>query len=386
MTEKHKIQQAEIEFAQVRKDIDAVDAKLVGLIAERQKLTAKVGQLKATLKLPLYVPSREKALIQQKRALGKSLSVSPDLVEDVLRRIMRDSYSNQNMTRAAAMQNKKLSQSRNILVIGGKGQLGSLFVALFKQAGYVVDVIEQDDWTKADGLFAKASMVMVAVPIRVTEEVIKKLTALPESCVLLDVTSVKQAPLSAMLESHKGPVVGLHPMFGPDIGHLAKQTIVVCHGRKAEQYQWLLEQLTIWGAELCEVDAKQHDHLMSIVQVLRHFSTVAYGYHLQQENIDLDKVLQLSSPIYRLELIMVGRLFAQDSTLYSDIIFSDPGNVAMVKRFLQRMMELLEMLESQDKVAFSSLFDQVSEWFADYAEQFLQESNLMLAKANDIKK
>jgi len=386
MTDKHKIQQAELEFAQVRKDIDAVDAELVGLIAQRQKLTAKVGQLKATLKLPLYVPSREKDLIQKKRALGQSLSVSPDLVEDVLRRIMRDSYTNQNLTRAAELQNKCLSQSRNILVIGGKGQLGRLFVALFKQAGYAVDVIEQDDWDKADSLLAKASMVMVAVPIRVTEEVIKKLSGLPESCVLVDVTSVKQKPLKAMLQCHKGPVVGLHPMFGPDIGHLAKQTIVVCHGRGADAYQWLLEQLTIWGAELCEVEAEQHDHLMSIVQVLRHFSTVAYGYHLQQENIDLEKVLQLSSPIYRLELIMVGRLFAQDSTLYSDIIFSDPGNITMVKRFLQRMMELLEMLESQDKVAFSNLFDRVSEWFADYAEQFLQESNLMLAKANDIKK
>jgi len=386
MPNKETIKQAEQDFAQVRKDIDSVDAQLVSLIAERQKLTAKVGQLKAILKLPLYVPSREKALIEQKRALGESLSVNPDLVEDVLRRIMRDSYTNQNLTRAAVMQNKSQSQNRKIVVIGGKGQLGGLFVSLFKQSGYPVEVIDQDDWSEAEKLFVDASMVMVAVPIRVTETVIGQLTHLPEQCVLLDVTSVKQSPLAAMLANHKGPVVGLHPMFGPDIGHLAKQTIVVCHGRGADRYQWLLEQLTIWGAELCDVDAAQHDHLMSIVQVLRHFSTVAYGYHLQQENIDLEKVLQLSSPIYRLELIMVGRLFAQDSTLYSDIIFSDPSNVAMVKRFLQRMLELLELLESQDKIAFSNLFDQVSEWFADYADQFLQESNLMLAKANDIKK
>ncbi len=386
MTDKHEIEQAEEEFAKVRQDIDAVDAQLVELIAQRQKLTAKVGQLKAKLKLPLYVPSREKALIEQKRALGESLSVSPDLVEDVLRRIMRDSYTNQNLTRAAVIQDKALNQERKIVILGGGGQLGGLFVSLFKQAGYPVEIIEKDDWSSnAEQLLSEASLVMVAVPIRVTEQVIAQLGCLADDCVLLDVTSIKQSPLQAMLKSHKGPVVGLHPMFGPDIGHLAKQTIVVCHGRGAQEYQWLLEQLKIWGAKLCEVDAKQHDHLMSIVQVLRHFSTVAYGYHLQQENIDLEKVLQLSSPIYRLELIMVGRLFAQDSTLYTDIIFSDPSNVAMVKRFLQRMMELLEVLESQDKRAFSDRFDQIADWFSDYADQFLQESNLMLEKANDIK-
>jgi len=175
-------------------------------------------------------------------------------------------------------------------------------------------------------------------------------------------------------------------MFGPGIEHLAKQTIVVCHGRDEAEAKWFVEQLKTWGANLSFVDPKEHDRLMSIVQVLRHFSTVAYGYHLQQENIDLDKVLELSSPIYRLELIMIGRLFAQDSELYSDIIFSDKKNVPMVKRFLQRMTVLLEMLEKDDKQAFGKLFNDVSNWFGENAEKFLQESNLMLAKANDVKR
>ena len=125
---------------------------------------------------------------------------------------------------------------------------------------------------------------------------------------------------------------------------------------------------------------------MSIVQVLRHFSTIAYGYHLMEENIDLDKVLELSSPIYRLELIMVGRLFAQNSELYSDIIFSEKQNIPMVKRFIQRLLDLFEALEKQDKESFSELFDNVSNWFGDNADKFLQESNQLLAKASDIKK
>ena len=370
------------EFARVRKDIDQVDSELVDLIARRLELTGKVGTLKAELKLPLYVPSRESELIENKRQLAEKKNISPDLVEDVIRRIMRDSYISQNKTRAQVSQ----TQTRRVVIIGGKGQLGSLFVQLFKQSGYPVDIIDKDDWQQSGALLRTASMVMVAVPIRITNQVIEKLSILDEHCLLVDITSIKESPLDSMLAAHNGPVVGLHPMFGPGINHLAKQTIVVCQGRGESQSKWFIEQLQTWGANLSFVDAKQHDHLMSIVQVLRHFSTIAYGYHLKQENIDLNKVLELSSPIYRLELIMVGRLFAQDSELYSDIIFSDQKNIPMVKRFLQRMMDLLEMLETEDKLKFAELFEEVSNWFGEHAEKFLDESNQLLAKASDVEK
>lgn len=377
MTEK-----AKAAFEQVRKDIDSVDSELVSLIAKRLELTSQVGSLKAELDLPLYVPSREKELIKNKRNLAEQKNISPDLVEDVIRRIMRDSYVTQNKTRSEVCQ----TQPEKIVVIGGGGQLGRLFVKLFTQSGYQVDIIEKEDWSNSDLLLKNASLVMVAVPIRVTNQIIEQLTGLNSNCVLVDITSVKESPLKTMLKTHQGAVVGLHPMFGPGIEHLAKQTIVVCHGRGEKRSQWFIEQLQIWGANLSFADPKEHDHLMSIVQVLRHFSTVAYGYHLKEEKIDLDKVLELSSPIYRLELIMIGRLFAQDSELYSDIIFSDKKNIPMVKRFLQRMTILLEMLEADDKQAFAELFNDVSNWFGDNADKFLQESNLMLAKANDVKK
>ncbi len=379
---KNKRNNASEAFAQVRNDIDQVDSELVELIARRQALTGKVGTLKAELKLPLYVPSRESELIEKKRQLAEQKGISPDLVEDVIRRIMRDSYLSQNKTRSQVTQ----TQQRKVVVIGGKGQLGSLFVQLFGQSGYSVDIIDKDDWLQSEDLLQNAAIVMVAVPIRITRQVIEKLSQLDEQCLLVDITSIKESPLNAMLAIHKGPVVGLHPMFGPGIGHLAKQTIVVCHGRGKSQYNWFIEQLKNWGANLSFVDARQHDHLMSIVQVLRHFSTIAYGYHLKQENIDLDKVLELSSPIYRLELIMVGRLFAQDAELYSDIIFSDQKNIPMVKRFLQRMMDLLEMLETEDKQKFAELFAEISNWFGGHAEKFLAESNQLLAKASDVKK
>ena len=314
---------SQAEFDNVRKAIDQVDSELVELISKRLQLTGEVGRLKAKLNLPLYVPSREAEIISQKRDMAKQVGISPDLVEDVIRRIMRDSYTSQTETR----NDVSVRHDKRILIIGGGGQLGALFVNLFSQSGYQVDVLEKNDWDSAAEMLKSAALVMVAVPINVTTQIIARLNNLNPDCVLIDLTSLKSKPLDAMLKVHKGPVVGLHPMFGPGIKNLAKQTIVICHGRKQQAYQWLIEQLESWGAKLSYVDSQQHDKLMAIIQVFRHFSTVAYGYHLKQENINLDEVLELSSPIYRLELIMVGRLFAQNPELYSDIIFADKANM-----------------------------------------------------------
>ena len=373
---------AEKAFEKVRAGIDQVDSELVKLIARRLKLTGEVGKLKAELELPLYVPEREIQLINEKRKLAEQANIPPDLVEDVLRRIMRESYVNQSVTRSQVVPTKL----QKVVVIGGGGQLGSLFVRLFEQSGYQTSVIEKDRWENNETQFRSASLVLVAVPIRATLSVIQKLSKLNSDCILADITSVKQKPLQEMLKIHKGPVVGLHPMFGPGINNLAKQTIVVCHGREEEKAQWLIEQLELWGANLSLVDSEEHDHLMSIIQVLRHFSTVAYGFHLMEENIDLEKVLELSSPIYRLELIMVGRLFAQNSELYSDIIFSDKQNIPMVRRFINRLNQLFDTLQNQDKEEFAKLFGKVSNWFDDKADMFLEESNQLLEKASDIKK
>ncbi len=246
--------------------------------------------------------------------------------------------------------------------------------------------MEQQDWSTSETILADASLVIVAVPIRLTAMVIQQLNNLPTDCVLADVTSVKEAPLYEMMKVHQGPVVGLHPMFGPDVSGLIKQTIIACEGRYPEQYHWLLEQFQVWGAKIYPIAAEVHDQAMAMVQVMRHFSTIAYGYHLMTEGADISQLVEMSSPIYRLELIMVGRLFAQDPILYTDIIFSNHDNIAMMKRFAYRFLELLEDVETDDKAAFVNMFNQVSQWFGDYADIFLQESKSMLLKANELKK
>ncbi len=276
------------------------------------------------------------------------------------------------------------SGNLNVVIVGGAGQIGQLFLKLFIQSGYRVSTIEKDDWDDAEPLLADAALVLIAVPINLTVGIIENLSPLSNDCVLADVTSIKEKPMKAMLLKHLGPVVGLHPMFGPDVKSFSDQTVIVCEGRLPEQYQWLVEQLKVWKALPYSLSAQQHDRSMAMIQVMRHFSTVAYGYHLMKEDTDLSEIIQLSSPIYRLELAMVGRLFAQDPQLYSDIIFSNLDNVQSIKRYIRRFEQLLDIMEADDKQGFIKIFNQTSDWFGEYATQFLAESSQMLENTHQV--
>ncbi|NDW20861.1 bifunctional chorismate mutase/prephenate dehydrogenase [Alteromonas hispanica] len=368
------------QLASLREDIDELDTQLVELLAKRNKITTRVGQIKAQAGMPVYVPKREKELIASRRQQAESLGVSADLTEDLLRRVMRESYHTQNNEYRCVK-----PDIDNVVVIGGEGALGRVFVSLFQRSKYTVNVVERDDWDNgtASTLLSAASLVIVAVPINLTESVINQLTMLRDDCVLADITSIKAMPLNAMLGVHKGPVVGLHPMFGPDAPGMIKQVVVACEGRYSEQYQWLIEQMRIWGATIHNSTAKEHDEAMAYIQVMRHFNTFVYGEHLRGEDPDLNSLTMFSSPIYRLELAMVGRLFAQSPQLYADIIFNNPDNFALLRRFYERFGLALSLLESGDKKAFVEQFMKVGSWFGDYAKKCLVDSKQLLLKADD---
>ncbi len=84
------------ELTALRDQIDEVDKALLSLLAKRLELVAEVGEVKSQYGLPIYVPERESAMLASRRKEAAALGVPPDLIEDVLRRVMRESYSSEN--------------------------------------------------------------------------------------------------------------------------------------------------------------------------------------------------------------------------------------------------------------------------------------------------
>lgn len=366
----------------LRNKIDRIDQDLLILLSKRLDLVSQVGEIKSRFGLFIYDSDREETILSHRRQEAITLGIPPDLVEDILRRVMRESYNNENEKGF-----KKLEPNfRPVVIVGGKGQMGRLFFKMLTLSGYKVRILDQNDWAQAESILMNVGMVFISVPINSVIMVINKLPRLPSDCIIVDLSSVKKKSIQAILEIHTGPVLGLHPMFSPDSGNMIKQVIIYCEGRYPEAYQWLLRQMQLWGAQLYCCSLSEHDRYMGFIQGICHFITFITGYHLLKENIDLKKLLSFSSPKFRLELMMIGRLFTQDPQLYADIIMSSRDNIELIKRYYRRLGKILILLESNNRQEFVNQFLKIKFWLGSYADLFLKDSLKILQKINDIKK
>jgi len=370
-----------VSFAQqvkpFRDEIDAIDAQIIALLNKRREQVEHIVAVKKVHKVPIYHPAREEDVISRLREKASDMGVDPDFVESLYRTVMH--HSRKSQTRVS--KTSPVRPGARILIVGGAGEMGRLFARFFAGTGYPVDILDKNDWDRARTLCQDADLVVVCVPINVTVEVIDALAPLMRpDAVLTDLTSVKTRPLEAMCRAHKGPVLGLHPLFGPTTDNLDKQIIAACAGQNDGACQWVIDQLVAWGAVVVDTSAREHDQVMEIVQALRHFATFCFGSFLYRQGIPIKRTLEFSSPIYRLELGMVGRLFAQDPDLYAEIIFATPQRRELLKTFVRSLTQFHDMLESGDKDAFIKEFNQIAEWFGPFGQQALRESTYFINK------
>ncbi|MBF0211666.1 MAG: bifunctional chorismate mutase/prephenate dehydrogenase [Desulfamplus sp.] len=374
----HKIaDDFETNIKELRSRIDDIDQNILNLISERFVEVQKVVALKKRHNMPVFHPAREEDLISKLRKEAQTKSMDPDFIEELYRVILRNSRLHQTVE----MKQQGVRQGAKVLIVGGYGQMGSYFAWFFSTSGYEVRILSENNWSEVQSLCIDIDLVLISVPINVTCETIRRISPyLSESTLLADLTSIKTAPLNEMLNFHKGPVLGLHPLFGPTCPTLDKQIIAVTPGRSPNQCQWLIDQLILWGAIVVNSNAQDHDEIMDIVQGLRHFATFCFGQFLSKKRVELHRTLEFSSPIYRLEMGMVGRLFAQDSSLYAEIVFATPQRREMLKDFVISLNEQLIMLDTNDKNLFIERFNQTAKWFGPFSEQALRESTFIINK------
>lgn len=361
----------------LRCEIDGLDHQIVHLLAERQRAVQRAVAIKRVAGLPIYHPAREENLISQRREQARQDGLDPNYVEELYRCIIRQSRMRQTVHAAKA----GVRPGYRVVIVGGGGQMGRYFARWLGEAGYDVVVLETGDWSRAAELVRGARLALVSVPIHVTETVIQQLgPLLPADCVLADITSVKRVPVTAMREAHPGPVIGLHPLFGPNTTVMDQQIMVACPGRDAAACQWVLDQCAAWGNIVVTLEAAEHDAVMDVVQGVRHFATFAFGRFLAQRQLNLGPTLECSSPIYRLEMGMVGRMFAQDPELYADIIFASPERRKLLGEFIDSLVAARSMAEGGDAAEFCREFRGIAEWFGPFCEQAMRESSFLIDK------
>lgn len=270
--------------------------------------------------------------------------------------------------------------TRQVVVVGGHGIMGRFFVERLSASGHTVRILERGDWDEADTILAGADLVLLCVPLHHTIDIVEQVAShLQPTTALVDVASIKTPIVEAMLEHHPGPVLGLHPMFGPGVTSFLSQRVVVCPGRQAKAFQWFLDWIEADGGTLTLSTPAEHDRMMVIIQAIRQFVTFSLGAFLAQEQIDVKRTLDFASPIYRMELNLVSRLFMQNPSLCAEIMLASDDCCDAVDRLAQTCNRLAHLLAQQDRNALISEFEHIRAVFQGEAPRALEESNHLLS-------
>ena len=255
-------------------------------------------------------------------------------------------------------------------IIGGTGKMGKLFRPVFERADYEVIVSGRSTGVTNAEIAETCDLVIVSIPIRDTIRVIEEIAPLlNESQVLCDFTSLKVAPVAAMLTS-RAQVIGLHPMFGPTVSSIARQTIVMCPARVTGTTLSDLRHIFLREGAVCTIATpEEHDRMMAIVQGLTHFVTICMADSIRRLGVDIEKTEPFMSPVYQIELSLVGRLLSQDPALYADILQENPFVPEVLAACRAAAADLEGIVQSGDPEVFTAFFSRDTEHLGAYCER-----------------
>jgi chorismate mutase len=84
---------------EAREEIDAIDRRLVELLAERQEVVDDIAEVKEEAGRDARDPAREEELIDRVRTLAREAGLAPQLAEDIYRDLLDHSVRRQRRRR-----------------------------------------------------------------------------------------------------------------------------------------------------------------------------------------------------------------------------------------------------------------------------------------------
>jgi prephenate dehydrogenase len=241
-------------------------------------------------------------------------------------------------------------------IIGGTGGIGGWFASFFEGEGYIVHRTGRTAGMTIPQLAASCGIVIVAVPIAATIDVIHTVGPhLPANALLMDLTSLKEGPVHAMIESTAAEVVGCHPLFGPDCLSLAGQNIVLCPGRGERWLNRMEGLFAKGGARVTVTTPEEHDRMMALVQGLTHLDTILMGLTLRDSGAAPSTLDAFSTPVFRTKQAIVEKVFDLRPEMYAAILTGNPAMSRILDSYEKNLSRLKELILRGDAAGLATL-------------------------------
>ena len=256
----------------------------------------------------------------------------------------------------------------NVGIIGGTDGLGKTLVYYFRdefsvfitgrdhvKGKEVADELNVSYIESNAGLANISDILVISVPIEHTSDVIREVAPFMKSgSVMIDVTSVKEEPAKTMAEVLPENIeyIPTHPIFGPRTTFLDNQVIVLTADRKGKWYEKVYRYLESKNMRIIETTAEKHDFMMSIVQVLTHFSFISTASAIEKLRVDISETEDYESPIYNLMIDMIARIVAQNPYLTYNIQAMNNNGPKIRNTFAEAVSELRDIINDKNEDEF----------------------------------
>ena len=200
-----------------------------------------------------------------------------------------------------------------------------------------------------------SDILIISVPIHHTSNVIREVAPfMKPGSLMMDVTSVKEEPSKTMEEVLPDHVeyIPTHPIFGPRTTELDNQVIVLTATKKGEWYDKVYNYFNDQHMRIIETTAQKHDYMMSIVQVLTHFSFISTASAIEKLKVDISETEDYESPIYNLMIDMIARIVAQNPYLTYYIQSMNNNGPKIRNTFADAVIELRDVINNKDDEKF----------------------------------
>ena len=246
-----------------------------------------------------------------------------------------------------------------ISIIGGAGKMGQLMKKVFTKHGIRVYIIGRT--TKQKTRMLKSShAILFSVPLSEFQTALRGLPQKPlHNKLLVDCSSLVLAN-KKLLEKHSKNVAFLHCLFGPDVGNLHEQRIIVSPNNNMPPiFHRLLNALHKERANIIYATHAQHDKMMALVQALSHHSAIALAKTLHESGATRKELDDFATLTFSLYTALIERIAEQPAEVWAGIQFYNPLFIPLLGQYQKNIKELGRIIQQKNQKAFQNVFEEI---------------------------
>lgn len=352
---------------QHRRDIEALDRRILHLVCERLELARQIGELKQVSGVPLRNFRIEAEVYRRFEDASRYLGLDEVVGRDLAKYLIGKAVEEQAAHRDTVYQGNAL----RTLVIGGKGGMGRWIARLLRGQGHRVRVFDPDpsdsDFVEVGNLEKAApetDLIVIAVPMTACAQVLKELAELRVGGVIAEMCSLK-AHLEPLMESLRADgmrLVSFHPLFGPNVRMLSGRTIVFCEGAQMKDLDVVRGLFTDTSARMVQMSIEEHDRRMGLVLGLTHLSNLVFARALSHSKLPAEDLSEVAGVTFNKQIGTTGEVASENPGLYYEIQALNNLTPETGRWLRHSLDEWLGVVENGDAEAFTELMTSCNEY------------------------